>query len=173
MVRFRIAKAGYEPLEAGTTPVGPPVEFALSRSNTAPAGMLHASGGPATVSNRTVILDDYWIDRFEVTNREFKKFVDAGGYRTRTLLDRAVRVGHADAVVGRGHGALSRHAPASPDRPPGSSAPIRKARPTIRLSGVSWYEAAAYAAFVGKSLPTAFHWYRAAGFGQSFRHSRR
>ena len=28
-------------------------------------------------------LPDYWIDRFEVTNRQFKAFVDAGGYRTR------------------------------------------------------------------------------------------
>ena len=30
------------------------------------------------------------------------------------------------------------------------------------MSGVSWYEAAAYAEFVGKSLPTLHHWYRAA-----------
>jgi formylglycine-generating enzyme required for sulfatase activity len=31
------------------------------------------------------------------------------------------------------------------------------------VSGVSWYEAAAYAVFVGKSLPTIYHWSRAAG----------
>jgi dipeptidyl aminopeptidase/acylaminoacyl peptidase len=30
---------------------------------------------------------------------------------------------------------------------------------------VSWYEAAAYTAFVGKSLPTAYHWYQAAQVG--------
>jgi formylglycine-generating enzyme required for sulfatase activity len=30
------------------------------------------------------------------------------------------------------------------------------------VGGVSWYEAAAYAAFVGRSLPTMHHWYRAA-----------
>jgi len=29
------------------------------------------------------------------------------------------------------------------------------------VAGVSWYEAAAYAEFVGKSLPTAYHWMRA------------
>ena len=28
-----------------------------------------------------VTLPDYWIDRHEVTNREFKRFVDDGGYR--------------------------------------------------------------------------------------------
>ena len=26
------------------------------------------------------------------------------------------------------------------------------------VSGVSWYEAAAYAAFAGKTLPTVYHW---------------
>ncbi len=25
-------------------------------------------------------VDDFWIDRFEVTNRQFKSFVDQGGY---------------------------------------------------------------------------------------------
>ena len=40
--------------------------------------------GRQRVRGRTVVLDDYWIDRFEVTNRQFKTFVDAGGYRTRS-----------------------------------------------------------------------------------------
>ena len=31
------------------------------------------------------------------------------------------------------------------------------------VTGVSWYEAAAYAAFVGKQLPNAYQWSRAAG----------
>jgi len=31
------------------------------------------------------------------------------------------------------------------------------------VTGVSWYEAAAYCRFRGKELPTAYHWYRAAG----------
>ena len=34
------------------------------------------------------------------------------------------------------------------------------------VSGVSSYEAAAYAQFAGKSLPTVFHWYRAADMGR-------
>jgi eukaryotic-like serine/threonine-protein kinase len=31
------------------------------------------------------------------------------------------------------------------------------------VTGISWYEAAAYAEFAGKSLPTVYHWNRAAG----------
>jgi formylglycine-generating enzyme required for sulfatase activity len=36
------------------------------------------------------------------------------------------------------------------------------------VSGASWYEAAAYAEFAGKSLPTIHHWYRANGAGLNF-----
>ncbi len=35
------------------------------------------------------------------------------------------------------------------------------------VSGVSWYEAAAYAEFVGKALPTLYHWDRAAAIWTS------
>src|SRR5206468_6897982 len=31
------------------------------------------------------------------------------------------------------------------------------------VAGVSWYEAAAYAKFAGKSLPTVYHWLAASG----------
>ncbi len=34
------------------------------------------------------------------------------------------------------------------------------------VDGVSWYEAAAYAAFAGARLPTMHHWYRAAALGR-------
>jgi eukaryotic-like serine/threonine-protein kinase len=35
-------------------------------------------------------------------------------------------------------------------------------RTDFPVGGVSWYEAAAYAAWAGKSLPTVFHWNRVA-----------
>ena len=35
------------------------------------------------------------------------------------------------------------------------------------MAGVSWYEAAAYAAFAGRSLPTVYHWFRAANTDDS------
>jgi formylglycine-generating enzyme required for sulfatase activity len=60
--------------------------------------------------DRAVTLDDYWIDRFEVTNRQFKMFVDAGGimpsYWTEPFAS-------ARTLSGRSHGAVSRyHRPA-------------------------------------------------------------
>ena len=44
--------------------------------------MVHIPAGDVTVAaNPSVHLDDLLIDKYEVTNRDFKKFVDAGGYR--------------------------------------------------------------------------------------------
>ena len=34
-------------------------------------------------TDRRVRLDDYFIDKYEVSNREFKEFVNAGGYLKR------------------------------------------------------------------------------------------
>ena len=46
---------------------------------------------------------------------------------------------------------------------PGRLERIRRATTEYPVGGVSWYEAAAYAKFAGKSLPTVYHWVRAAG----------
>ena len=50
-----------------------------------------------------------------------------------------------------------------PGRRIGYKANIRKGQDDFPVTGISWYEAAAYAEFAGKSLPTIYHWNRAAG----------
>ena len=37
------------------------------------------------------------------------------------------------------------------------------------MSGVSWFEAAAYAQFAGKALPTFYHWFKATDVGRIFK----
>ena len=37
---------------------------------------------PEERSTHTVSVDGFWIDRHEVTNAQFKQFVEATGYRT-------------------------------------------------------------------------------------------
>ena len=39
---------------------------------------------------QTIDASDFLLDRYEVTNAEYKKFVDAGGYRRRDLWDAGV-----------------------------------------------------------------------------------
>ena len=42
---------------------------------------------------------------------------------------------------------------------------FQKDQADFPVAGISWFEAAAYCEFVGKSLPTIYHWQKAAGFG--------
>ena len=104
-----------------------------------------------------VQIDDFLIDRHEVTNEEYKKFVDAGAYRKREFWKQPfVRDGRTvpwEDAVARFHDATGRPGPSTwevGDYP--------KGREKYPVAGVSWYEAAAYAEFAGKSLPTAYHW---------------
>ena len=85
--RVLVEKDGFEPVELtleGNTDL---VDILLHQQGTAP-GMVWipgAAAGTPVLANRLPLradLDGYWIDQFEVTNRNFKVFVDAGGYRT-------------------------------------------------------------------------------------------
>ena len=121
--------------------------------------MLYVTGGPFHQGTAAGQLPDFWIDKYEVTNREFKRFVDAGGYRDRKYWKESFDVveGLRDwtGLPGPATWELGTFPDGQGDYP---------------VSGVSWYEAAAYAEFVGKRLPTVFHWRRAHGsvlFGQA------
>jgi eukaryotic-like serine/threonine-protein kinase len=157
--RFRITKPGYVPLEITTVPERPSI--ALTPEPAVP-GMVPVEGGPSGVGGSgEVVLPDYWIDRLEVTNREFKAFVDAGGYRDAKYWKEPFvdggRVLRFEEAVSRFRDSTGRTGPAAwelgtyPD-----------GRADYPIGGISWFEAAAYASFVRKSLPTIHHWFRAA-----------
>ncbi len=112
----------------------------------------------------TVALADYWLDKYEVTNKQFKEFVDRGGYQRRDSW--------REPFVKDGRTLSFEEAMAdfkdSTGRPGPSTWELGtypEGRADYPVNGVSWYEAAAYAEFAGKSLPTIYHWYNAAGIG--------
>jgi hypothetical protein len=86
MLRWRITKSGFEPIEARLE-VGPPAAAAGRPDINARPIRLRPLGSefarmvfvPGDVE-RGGQLTDYWLDRTEVTNRDFKPFVDRGGY---------------------------------------------------------------------------------------------
>lgn len=150
--RFRVEKEGYVPFE-GAPFGGTRWTFRLFRQDETPSGMVHVPAGEVQMGGAPIALGDFWIDRFEVTNREFKAFVDAGGYLDDGLWPpEADRGAFVDATgrPGPAGWTLGGYAEGEDDLPVG---------------GVSWFEASAYAAWIGKSLPTAFHWRLAAQQG--------
>jgi dienelactone hydrolase len=106
------------------------------------------------------------MDIHEVTNREFKAFVDAGGYGKRELWKHPFmkdgRTLSWDEAMSLFKDATGRPGPAGWEL---SSYPEGQAE--YPVTGVSWYEAAAFAESVGKRLSTVCHWDAAVDIGDA------
>jgi dienelactone hydrolase len=162
LLRWRLTKPGYDTLVVGQGIDN--LEFRLVPTGTSRPGMALVPHASFQLENATsqVDLPDYWLDRHEVTNREFKAFVDAGGYRKRQYW--------TEAFVKDGRTLSWEQAMSGFRDPTGRNAPSTwelatypEGQADFPVGGVSWYEAAAYARFAGKQLPTVYHWYRASG----------
>jgi hypothetical protein len=108
------------------------------------------------------VKEDYWLDRYEVTNKEFQQFVDAGGYSEKRywkvpFVKDGRELSFEEAI------ALFRDATGRPGPIEWQVGRHPLGQEEYPVTGVSWYEAAAYAEFAGKSLPTIYHWLRPAG----------
>ena len=104
---------------------------------------------------------EFLIDKCEVTNSEYQEFVDAGGYSNRQywkheFIEDGRELGWQEAM----HRFRDTTGKPGPKNWVEGRYPEGKAE--FPVCGVSWYEAAAYAEFVGKSLPTIYHWSKAA-----------
>jgi iron(II)-dependent oxidoreductase len=96
----------------------------------------------------------FYLDRHAVTNRGFARFVDAGCYDSLELWPREVWPGLMKFVDRTGR-------PGPADWSGGTFPPGKADHPVV---GVCWHEAAAYARWVGKRLPTAAEWQKAGGW---------
>jgi formylglycine-generating enzyme required for sulfatase activity len=93
-------------------------------------------------------LRGYYIDRYPVTNGQYREFVDAGGYQQQAYWTAA------------GWAAKEREGWQAPhfwldEQYNGERQPV---------VGVSWYEAVAYARWAGKALPSEAEWEKAASW---------
>jgi predicted Ser/Thr protein kinase/dienelactone hydrolase len=130
------------------------------------AGELDA-GGPAGLHMpgleqvQPVALGDFLMDRYEVTNAAYKRFIAAGGYQNSAFWKEPV-MSNSRAMNWESAIALFKDKTGLPGPSTWEAGTYPKGEDDYPVTGVSWYEAAAYCAFVGKSLPTIFQWDRAA-----------
>jgi cephalosporin-C deacetylase-like acetyl esterase len=169
--RWKIEKEGYETItalssafrfstEIGLTPVD--IQFTLDEEGTIPPGMFRVPGGED--------LDDFLIDRYEDTNKQYKDFLDKGGYQNNEywkheFIKEGRILGWEEAIsefkdqTGR----------PGPSMWQAGVYPVGKDNHPV--SGISWYEAAAYSEYAGKSLPTISHWDQARGITSLYMNS--
>lgn len=167
--RLRASLPGYSTAEAilGADALQASGRFAieLRPESETPPGMVWVAAQPDAFGPG-IPLPGFWLSRYEVTNAQFKRFVDAGGYEndrywTEPITREGRTLSRRDAMA-LFRDRTGRPGPAGWELsafPPGADA--------LPVSGVSMYEAAAYAAFAGESLPTVREWRRAAGTSEN------
>ena len=184
--QWKFELKGFAPVERATVlvygyllPEGT-LSVTMDPESGAPAGMVHQTdgfdfSGVATLQSRpvsllglpgfedlpAVLLGDYWIDRYEVTNKQFKDFLDHGGYAKPEYWKQEFRkddrkLSWSEAM------AVFRDRTGRPGPSIWELGEYPSGQDDLPVTGVSWYEAAAYAEFAGKMLPTIYHWTTAA-----------
>ncbi len=157
--RFRLELAGYRVVDLLTTPLidegwnTPLNPVKLDRNEQLPEEMVRLPG----FTLGSVEYGDFFMDRFEVTNSEYQAFVDAGGYRspeywTEPFVREGTELAWGEVIT-------------EFEDQTGFSGPSTwrvgtypEGQDDYPVGGVSWYEAAAYARFVDKQIPTTRHW---------------
>jgi len=163
--RWRVHADGFETTEfarnaAMLQNIRPTLD--LRRAGSVTEGMVSvpASRSPVPLTGFAledlVALQPYEIGRHEVTNREFKSFVDAGGYTKRELWKHDIledgRSLPWEQVIERFRDSTGRPGPATWEL-----GTFPAGQDDYPVSGVSWYEAAAYAEYKGATLPSLYH----------------
>ena len=115
-----------------------------------PAGEFHMGGSSSDAESdeypvHTVYVDAFYIDKYEVTNSQYKTFIDANPQWQK------------HSILRKFHNAKYLQSWRDNIYPPG-----KENHPVVY---VSWYAAMAYAKWVGKRLPTEVEWEKAARGG--------
>lgn len=161
--RIKIEKTGFITVLSPPTMWRSELNLRLDSTGKFPENMVKVTGSEAWMlivglekySDKYV--NDFLMDKYEVTNKEFKRFVDAGGYRNKTYWDYPIYLEGKeiswDKAIDLFHDKTGKPGPAGWEV--GTYPDGKDNHP---VTGVSWYEAMAYAKFAGKKLPTVYHW---------------
>lgn len=164
LYRWKIEKPGYDTVLVTASTQSDTLYRTLHKTGDIPPDMVFVEGYMDGESYNLISGENgFFIDKYEVSNKKFKEFVDAGGYQNSDYWQHEFtkdgKILTWEEAMNYFKDATGRFGPAAwqvGDYPDGED--------DYPVNGISWYEAAAYAEFAGKELPTANHWNSAAGY---------
>jgi predicted Ser/Thr protein kinase/predicted esterase len=170
-LRLKVVKDHYAPYQTvllnyrprEEKPSTPIYNITLDEAEKLPEGMVRIPAQDLRLSlagydsPETIPSLSYLIDKYEVTNRQFKEFVDDGGYeKPEYWKEKFIKDGQEIPW----HSAMSlfRDQTGRPGPSTWAGGTYPEGQDDYPVSGVSWFESAAYAEYAEKSLPTIYHW---------------
>lgn len=161
--RIKIRKEGYEEVFGIASFAQKTFHRKLFPVGEIPRGMVYISGlGEEFELEATERKNGFFLDRYEVTNSQYKEFIDQGGYRNKSYWKQPFVMNGDTLSLEEG---LAKFTDKSGRPGPSGweASDFPRGQGDFPVSGISWYEAMAYAEFAGKSLPTVEHWHSGAG----------
>ena len=170
-LRWKLEKEGFTPVQAAaltiqfgdlvtgsTLLVGQDFHRDLAPENLVPSDMILIPGGRMPSGQ----LPDFYIDRYEVTNQQYADFINQGGYDNPQYWS-AMKNTMSDPERWKEVVNTFTDSTGNPGPATWKNGSYSEGYGKYPVSGISWYEAAAYAGYAGKELPTNDHWALAAG----------
>ena len=111
-------------------------------------------------------IEEFWIDRLEVSNEDFQTFVDAGGYQDPSFWEGIPFTQKEQTIQWQQAMNLFTDLTGKPGPAGWNNGHYPSGNAKHPVGGVSWFEARAYAKFRSKHLPTLHHWKWAANTDQ-------
>jgi serine/threonine protein kinase/formylglycine-generating enzyme required for sulfatase activity len=146
------------------------IDEKLLSADKVPDRMVFVPGGDyrlvawARPTEARVPLNDYFIDKYEVSNQEYKEFINAGGYLKKQYWQHSF-VKDGKPLTWEDGQKEFKDRTGLPGPRDWSNQNFPDGKADFPVANITWYEAAAYAAFRGKQLPTIFQWEKAARNG--------
>ncbi len=164
--RWKISKPDIgEMIEAPQTSAK--MNFALASFRSAPKGMVYVPERTWTTYVGFIgwvgpyMLPPYYMDQYEVTNREYQRFVDSGGYQKPQYWPDHFTQNGRDIPWQQAMTEF-RDISGRPGPSTWAGGHYADGQTDLPVSGVSWFEASAYAGYAGKTLPTVAQFFEAA-----------
>ncbi len=117
-----------------------------------------ASDSMTEVFSGDLISHDFWVDQCEVTNEEFLEFIVAGGYENGEYWQHLELVRDGEAIAWTEAVSMFKDRTGNFGPANWTDGRFPEGEANFPVDGVSWFEAAAYAKYRGKVLPSVQHW---------------